>query len=118
MGLRLAEGVDLGRLERLGGRPWDELIERAALERFVADGWLPARGRLAASAAGRQRLNGILAACGPARRCVEGADRSRAAAAARGRGADGGAPLQAVGEAVEAGDEEPRGPGLPRRLRA
>ena len=63
MGLRLTEGVDLGRLARQGGRPLEDLIDPAALERFVDDGWLTLRaGRLAATAVGRQRLNAILAA--------------------------------------------------------
>jgi putative oxygen-independent coproporphyrinogen III oxidase len=63
MGLRLAEGVDLARLEAVAGRPFDEVLEPAALGRFVADGWIAlAEGRLAATPAGRQRLNGILAA--------------------------------------------------------
>ena len=79
MGLRLAEGVDLGRLERVAGRPSDRLLDPAALERFVADRWLVVRdGRLAATASGRQRLNGILAAL------LEGTpDQIRAAAPAR-----------------------------------
>jgi putative oxygen-independent coproporphyrinogen III oxidase len=63
MGLRLAEGIELRRLMRQGGRPLEELIDAAAVERFVSDGWLTLRaGRLAATAAGRQRLNAILAA--------------------------------------------------------
>jgi len=63
MGLRLAEGVDLARLERVARLPFDRLLDPAALERFVADRWLVLQeGRLAATADGRQRLNGILAA--------------------------------------------------------
>jgi oxygen-independent coproporphyrinogen-3 oxidase len=63
MGLRLAEGVEPARLEALAGRPLAGLLEPAALERFLGDGWLELRAdRLAATAAGRQRLNGILAA--------------------------------------------------------
>ena len=63
MGLRLAEGVALARLAALAGAPLDRVLHPAALERFVADGWLVLNdGRLAATAAGRQRLNGILAA--------------------------------------------------------
>jgi oxygen-independent coproporphyrinogen-3 oxidase len=63
MGLRLAEGVELARLEAIAGRPAAGLLEPVALERFLGDGWLELRAnRLAATAAGRQRLNGILAA--------------------------------------------------------
>jgi len=63
MGLRLAEGVALARLAALAGAPLDRVLRPAALERFVADGWLVLNdGRLIASAGGRQRLNGILAA--------------------------------------------------------
>lgn len=63
MGLRLAEGVELARLERIAGRPLDDVLDRGALDRLLADGLLSlAAGRLAATAAGRQRLNGLLAA--------------------------------------------------------
>jgi putative oxygen-independent coproporphyrinogen III oxidase len=63
MGLRLAEGVELGRLCRLAGRQPEEVLDGAALKRFVEDGWLTLRdGRLAATAAGMQRLNAILVA--------------------------------------------------------
>jgi putative oxygen-independent coproporphyrinogen III oxidase len=63
MGLRLAEGVDLGRLTALAGRPLDRLLDRAALARFVEDGWLTLQaGNLSATAAGRQRLNALLGA--------------------------------------------------------
>ncbi len=88
MGLRLAEGVDLRRLARLGGRPPDELIDPAALERFIVDGWLTRRhGRLAATAAGRQRLNAILAALlVPPGAAVEGG-RAQAAPASEAAGA-------------------------------
>jgi putative oxygen-independent coproporphyrinogen III oxidase len=62
MGLRLAEGVDLTRLERLADRAIDRWLNRAALARFVADGWLRlSNARLVPTAKGRQRLNGILA---------------------------------------------------------
>jgi putative oxygen-independent coproporphyrinogen III oxidase len=62
MGLRLAEGVDLTRLERLADRAIDRWLNRAALARFVADGWLRLpNARLVPTAKGRQRLNGILA---------------------------------------------------------
>jgi putative oxygen-independent coproporphyrinogen III oxidase len=63
MGLRLSEGVELERLTRTAGRPLCEVLDPAALERFIGDGWLTRRdGRLAATAAGRQRLNPILGA--------------------------------------------------------
>ena len=61
MGLRLAEGIDLDRLAALAGAPVARLLDPRALARFVEDGWLAqAPGRLSATAAGRQRLNGIL----------------------------------------------------------
>jgi putative oxygen-independent coproporphyrinogen III oxidase len=63
MGLRLAEGVDLVRLEALTGRPLEQSLDAEALARLVEDGWLKLAGaRLAATAAGRQRLNPILEA--------------------------------------------------------
>ena len=63
MGLRLSEGVDLARLEAVVGRSLDQLLDRAALDRLIGDGLLERReGRLAATAAGRQRLNAVLAA--------------------------------------------------------
>jgi oxygen-independent coproporphyrinogen-3 oxidase len=63
MGLRLAEGVPLARLEALSGRPWGEIVDSRGLERVVAGGFLEvAGGRLIAGPAGRQRLNGVLAA--------------------------------------------------------
>jgi putative oxygen-independent coproporphyrinogen III oxidase len=63
MGLRLAEGIELARLARAGGRPVGELLDPNAIRRFVEDGWLERRpGRLAATVAGRQRLDAILTA--------------------------------------------------------
>jgi putative oxygen-independent coproporphyrinogen III oxidase len=63
MGLRLSEGVDLGRLEAISGQGLDQLLEGAALDQLTGDGLLErSEGRLAASAAGRQRLNAVLAA--------------------------------------------------------
>ncbi len=60
MGLRLAEGIDLARLERLA--PLEQILDRGALERLVADRLLSlAGGHLAATANGHQRLNGLLA---------------------------------------------------------
>jgi oxygen-independent coproporphyrinogen-3 oxidase len=67
LGLRLAEGVDLGRLAAAGGRPWRELVDPAELARLQADGFLElAADRLRATAAGRQRLNALLARLLPA----------------------------------------------------
>jgi oxygen-independent coproporphyrinogen-3 oxidase len=63
MGLRLSEGVATARLEAVAGRVLEELLDLCALERFIGDGWLTqGQGRIAATAAGRQRLNGILPA--------------------------------------------------------
>jgi putative oxygen-independent coproporphyrinogen III oxidase len=63
MGLRLSEGVDLLRLQAIAGQSLDQLIDGAALDRLVADRLLERRGgHLAATAAGRQRLNALLAA--------------------------------------------------------
>jgi putative oxygen-independent coproporphyrinogen III oxidase len=63
MGLRLREGVDLSRLQAVAGQSVDQLLDLAALDRLVADGLLERRGpHLAATAAGRQRLNALLAA--------------------------------------------------------
>jgi oxygen-independent coproporphyrinogen-3 oxidase len=63
MGLRLREGVDLTRLEAVAGRKLDRLLDLAALDRLIGDGLLEQReAQLAATAAGRQRLNALLAA--------------------------------------------------------
>jgi putative oxygen-independent coproporphyrinogen III oxidase len=63
MGLRLSAGVDLARLQTVAGQALDQVLDLEALDRLMADGLLERRpGRLAASAAGRQRLNGLLAA--------------------------------------------------------
>jgi len=62
MGLRLAEGVSRARLEALAGRSVEELFG-GALPRLVDGGFLALDdARLAATAAGRQRLNAVLAA--------------------------------------------------------
>ena len=62
MGLRLAEGVSRGGLEALAGSTIEELFEER-LPRLVDGGFLTLDGdRLAATAAGRQRLNAVLAA--------------------------------------------------------
>jgi coproporphyrinogen III oxidase-like Fe-S oxidoreductase len=66
MGLRLVEGVDLARLEALAGCATDHGLDPTALEQLVADGLLAVHGgRLAATAAGRQRLDALLAALSP-----------------------------------------------------
>jgi oxygen-independent coproporphyrinogen-3 oxidase len=66
MGLRLVEGVDLERLEAIAGSAPDPWVARPALDGLVADGLLTLHGRrLAATAAGRQRLNALLAALIP-----------------------------------------------------
>ena len=63
MGLRLSEGVDLGRLEGVAGEEFERVLDRAALQRLIGDGLLQRRERrLTATAAGRQRLNALLAA--------------------------------------------------------
>src|SRR5437763_7209533 len=62
MGLRLAEGVSRSRLEEMAGRSVDQLFG-PALARLVEGGFLTLDDqRLAATAAGRQRLNAVLAA--------------------------------------------------------
>lgn len=61
MGLRLAEGVPLARIEARSGRPWRESLDAAAADRFIAQGLLVRTAdRLAATAAGRQRLEAML----------------------------------------------------------
>jgi oxygen-independent coproporphyrinogen-3 oxidase len=63
MGLRLAEGVDLARLEAAAGCAVNDCFDAAALDRLFADGLLELRaGRLVATAAGHQRLDALLAA--------------------------------------------------------
>jgi oxygen-independent coproporphyrinogen-3 oxidase len=62
MGLRLAEGVSRSRLETLASRTVQDLFG-AALDRLVEGAFLTLDDhRLAATAAGRQRLNAVLAA--------------------------------------------------------
>jgi coproporphyrinogen III oxidase-like Fe-S oxidoreductase len=62
VGLRLTEGVDCARLERLAGCDAEELFG-AKLAPLVEGGFLTLDGRrLAATAAGRQRLNAVLTA--------------------------------------------------------
>jgi putative oxygen-independent coproporphyrinogen III oxidase len=62
MGLRLSEGVDRAHLERIAGRNVETLLS-GNLAPLVEGGFLTLdRKRLAATAAGRQRLNAVLAA--------------------------------------------------------
>jgi putative oxygen-independent coproporphyrinogen III oxidase len=62
MGLRLAEGIPRARLEAFGGKQAETLF-RAALPRLIEGSFLTFdEERLAATAAGRQRLNAVLAA--------------------------------------------------------
>jgi oxygen-independent coproporphyrinogen-3 oxidase len=62
MGLRLAEGIPRSRLEVFGGRDVDEIFG-PALPRLIDGGFVTLdRHRLAATGAGRQRLNAVLAA--------------------------------------------------------
>jgi putative oxygen-independent coproporphyrinogen III oxidase len=61
MGLRLTEGVPLGRIEQVAGRPLRRCVDEVGLDRALAAGWLELRrDRLVATAAGRQRLDGVL----------------------------------------------------------
>lgn len=61
MGLRLAEGVAIDRFPAEAGAPLEGAVDRAALDRLVAGGFLAVgEGRLKATAEGRQRLNGVL----------------------------------------------------------
>ncbi|MGH6677156.1 MAG: radical SAM family heme chaperone HemW, partial [Xanthobacteraceae bacterium] len=61
MGLRLAEGIDPGRFAARTGRRLAEAIDPAALDDLLAEGYLIWReGRLAATAAGRIRLDALL----------------------------------------------------------
>ncbi len=63
MGSRLVEGVPLARLEALAGAPWTSVLDRAARDRLVDGGMLEAEpARLAATPAGRLRLDAVLRA--------------------------------------------------------
>lgn len=61
MGLRLAEGVARARIEAFADREIEELLG-TALPRLIEGGFLTVGDRLACTAAGRQRLNAVLAA--------------------------------------------------------
>ena len=68
MGLRLADGVKIDRIEALCG-PQDDWLDQAALTQAIADGWLDLQKdsqtdsdiQLCLTAAGRLRLDHILA---------------------------------------------------------
>ena len=63
MGLRLEDGIDVPRLERLSGRPLREILDPDAIDGFMEDGWLKIDDRtLRATPAGFARLNAILMA--------------------------------------------------------
>ena len=63
MGLRLDDGIDLGRLERLSGRGFRDTLNAEAIDSFVQEGWLAIeKRRLHATDQGLQRLNAVLGA--------------------------------------------------------
>jgi oxygen-independent coproporphyrinogen-3 oxidase len=62
MGLRLREGIDLGRIAALSGLPAEELVAGDAVKKLEAQGLLASEGdRLRATAAGMLLLDAILA---------------------------------------------------------
>jgi len=62
VGLRLAEGIDLGRLARLAGGDTADLLDAEAVDRFCGDGLLARRdGRLRVTAQGLLLLDSLLA---------------------------------------------------------
>ena len=63
MGLRLEQGIDVRKLERLSGRPLRETLNAKALTSFEEEGWIDANEQnLRATAAGFARLNTIIGA--------------------------------------------------------
>jgi putative oxygen-independent coproporphyrinogen III oxidase len=63
MGLRLTEGLWRSRIEEETGAPLEHWVDKAALDRLVAGGFLALDAeRVAATPAGRQRLDAVLAA--------------------------------------------------------
>ena len=63
MGLRLDDGIDLARLERLSGRQLRETLNAEAIDTFLEEGWLAINeSRLYATSEGLQRLNAVLSA--------------------------------------------------------
>ena len=62
MGLRMANGISVDRIERLSGRPLSKSLNENALGHFIDEGWLRLDGgRLYTTQNGRLRLNSILA---------------------------------------------------------
>ena len=67
MGLRTVEGVARDRFAAVAGRPVEAFVDGAQLDRMIAGGFAElTAGHLRATAPGRQRLNGVLAALLPA----------------------------------------------------
>jgi oxygen-independent coproporphyrinogen-3 oxidase len=63
MGLRLSEGVPLARIEAESAQPFAPAIEQPRLQRLIDGGFLSlSNDRLAATPAGRQRLDAVLSA--------------------------------------------------------
>jgi oxygen-independent coproporphyrinogen-3 oxidase len=63
MGLRLSEGVPLARIEAESAQPFAQAIEQPRLLRLIDGGFLAlSNDRLAATPAGRQRLDAVLSA--------------------------------------------------------
>ncbi len=63
MGLRLVDGIDTAVFSQRTGQTPEQAFDPAALARLEAAGFLNvSAGRMVASAAGRQRLNGVIAA--------------------------------------------------------
>ncbi len=66
MGLRLGEGLEITRIEAIGKRPIERILDQKALENLIGEGLLMiADGRLIATPAGRLRLDSLLAALLP-----------------------------------------------------
>jgi oxygen-independent coproporphyrinogen-3 oxidase len=62
MGLRLKEGVAVARIEEESGQPVSQALDQARLQRLIDGGFLAVTSdRLAATPAGRQRLDALLA---------------------------------------------------------
>ena len=61
MGLRLDEGIDVERLQRLSGRPLRATLNARAIDGFLNEGWIEHRdGSLRATGPGLARLNAII----------------------------------------------------------
>ena len=62
MGLRLVEGVPRSRLESVAGGPLEAMVDHDTLDLLIGEGFLALDDeRLHATAAGRQRLDSVLA---------------------------------------------------------